>query len=42
MDVGAGIGFFTVLAARRVGPAGRVVAFDRVPATPTPYGRTSR
>jgi FkbM family methyltransferase len=31
-DVGANIGFFTILAARLVGPEGRVVAFEPVPA----------
>jgi FkbM family methyltransferase len=31
LDVGANIGFLTVLAARMVGPAGRVVAFEPVP-----------
>ena len=31
-DVGANIGFFTVLGARLVGPQGRVVAFEPVPA----------
>ncbi|WP_244113502.1 FkbM family methyltransferase [Burkholderia cepacia] len=28
IDVGANIGFFSLLAARRVGPTGRVIAFD--------------
>ncbi|OXJ39087.1 FkbM family methyltransferase [Burkholderia sp. HI2714] len=28
IDVGANIGFFSLLAARRVGPSGRVIAFD--------------
>ena len=32
VDVGAGVGFFTVLAARLVGPSGRVIAFE--PAKP--------
>jgi FkbM family methyltransferase len=32
-DVGANVGFFTVLAARLVGPNGLVVAFEPVPAT---------
>jgi FkbM family methyltransferase len=32
-DVGANVGFFTVIAARRVGPFGRVAAFEPVPAT---------
>jgi FkbM family methyltransferase len=32
VDVGAGIGFFTVLAGRRVGRDGRVVAFEPGPA----------
>lgn len=31
-DVGANIGFFTILGARLVGPSGRVVAFEPVPA----------
>ncbi len=31
-DVGANIGFFTILGARLVGPAGRVIAFEPVPA----------
>jgi FkbM family methyltransferase len=31
-DVGANVGFFTILGARLVGPAGRVVAFEPVPA----------
>ena len=31
VDVGAGVGFFTVLAARLVGPAGRVIAFEPAP-----------
>ncbi|WP_181705383.1 FkbM family methyltransferase [Chthonobacter rhizosphaerae] len=31
-DVGANVGFFTILAARAVGPAGRVVAFEPSPA----------
>jgi FkbM family methyltransferase len=31
-DVGANIGFFTILGARLVGPQGRVVAFEPVPA----------
>jgi FkbM family methyltransferase len=30
-DVGANLGFFTLLAARRVGPSGRVVAFEPDP-----------
>jgi FkbM family methyltransferase len=32
LDVGANIGMYTVLAARRVGPAGRVHAFEPTPA----------
>jgi FkbM family methyltransferase len=32
LDVGANIGYFTLLAARCVGPAGRVLAFEPVPA----------
>ena len=31
-DIGANIGFFTILGARLVGPGGRVVAFEPVPA----------
>ena len=31
-DVGANIGFFTILGARLVGPRGRVIAFEPVPA----------
>jgi len=31
-DVGANVGFFTILGARLVGPQGRVVAFEPVPA----------
>jgi FkbM family methyltransferase len=31
-DVGANIGFFTILGARLVGPGGRVIAFEPVPA----------
>jgi FkbM family methyltransferase len=31
VDVGANIGFFTLLAAKRVGPAGRVVSFEPIP-----------
>jgi FkbM family methyltransferase len=30
-DIGANVGFFTLLGARIVGPAGRVIAFDPVP-----------
>jgi FkbM family methyltransferase len=33
IDIGAHIGFFTVLAGRRVGPTGRVIAFEPGPAT---------
>jgi len=32
LDIGANAGFFTLLAAARVGPAGRVVAFEPIPA----------
>lgn len=33
VDAGANIGFYTVMAARRVGPAGQVVAFEMMPDT---------
>jgi FkbM family methyltransferase len=33
VDVGANIGFFTLLASRRVGPEGRVIAFEAMPGT---------
>jgi FkbM family methyltransferase len=33
IDLGANIGYFTLLLARRVGPAGRVIAFEPAPAT---------
>jgi FkbM family methyltransferase len=32
-DVGANVGFFTILGARRVGPSGKVVAFEPHPAS---------
>lgn len=32
-DIGANIGFYTLLASRRVGAQGRVVAFEPTPAT---------
>lgn len=38
-DVGANIGFFTILGARLVGPTGRVVAFEPVPACARAVGR---
>ncbi|MGI9098546.1 MAG: FkbM family methyltransferase [Solirubrobacteraceae bacterium] len=38
-DVGANIGFFTILGARLVGPQGRVVAFEPVPACARAVGR---
>src|SRR4051794_24641093 len=31
LDVGANVGYFTLAAARAVGPAGRVVAFEPLP-----------
>lgn len=31
LDIGANIGYFTLLMARKVGPAGRVIAFEPVP-----------
>jgi FkbM family methyltransferase len=33
VDVGANVGYFTLLASRRVGPGGRVFAFEPAPAT---------
>lgn len=33
IDVGANIGFFTLLASRKVGPSGKVCAFEPVPST---------
>jgi FkbM family methyltransferase len=33
LDVGANVGYFTMLMARRVGPKGRVIAFEPLPAT---------
>ena len=38
-DVGANIGFFTLAAARLVGPAGRVIAFEPVPWCAEAVGR---
>jgi FkbM family methyltransferase len=35
IDAGANIGFFTILAARLVGPAGRVIAIEMMPDTAT-------
>ncbi len=32
LDIGANVGFFTILGARLVGPEGRVIAFEPVPA----------
>ena len=31
VDVGANLGYYTLLAARRVGPSGRVIAFEPIP-----------
>ena len=35
VDIGANVGYFTLLAARAVGPTGRVVAMEAMPATAT-------
>jgi FkbM family methyltransferase len=40
-DVGANVGFFTVLAARRVGPQGAVIAFEPFPETATAARRNA-
>jgi FkbM family methyltransferase len=37
-DVGANVGFFSLIASRRVGPTGRVVAFEAVPAVAAELG----
>src|SRR5882757_11121436 len=38
-DIGANVGFFTILGARLVGPQGHVVAFEPVPACARAVGR---
>jgi FkbM family methyltransferase len=40
-DIGANVGFFTLLAARMVGPAGRVYAFEPVPANASAISRNA-
>jgi FkbM family methyltransferase len=40
-DVGANVGFFTVLTARLVGPAGAVIAFEPLPQTATAARRNA-
>jgi FkbM family methyltransferase len=42
LDVGANVGFLSVIAARLVGPAGRVVAFEPVPANARQVRRNAR
>lgn len=41
-DIGANIGFFSLLAARRVGPRGRVYAFEPVPRNVAAIERSAR
>jgi FkbM family methyltransferase len=41
-DIGANIGFFSLIAARRVGPAGRVYAFEPVPENAAAISRSAR
>lgn len=41
-DVGANVGFFTLLGARLVGPGGRVVAFEPLPAGARAVARNAR
>jgi FkbM family methyltransferase len=41
-DVGANIGFFSLIAARRVGPQGRVYAFEPVPDNAAAIARSAR
>lgn len=42
LDVGANVGFFTLLASQAVGPSGRVVAVEPVPANATALERNLR
>jgi FkbM family methyltransferase len=41
-DIGANIGFFSLIAARRVGPNGRVYAFEPVPENAAAISRSAR
>jgi FkbM family methyltransferase len=42
LDIGAFLGYYTLVAAHRVGPSGKVFAFEPTPATTRSYGKTSR
>ncbi|MEX2217481.1 MAG: FkbM family methyltransferase [Phycisphaerales bacterium] len=41
-DVGANVGFFSLIAARAAGPAGRIIAFEPVPANADAIRRNAR